>query len=163
MGTHSYPALASIREICVEQQVAILVVTDHLQMLSELLLATIASLCCERMHQKSTEGTDMMNQIRPTVFWQKIEAIQQNRTIWRQSESCSLLCRKLRLFNDLRQSFSPCQGQGSDWTVAFGQHTTTWCPFFLRARAAVSPAMPAPTITNDRLPNGRSGFVGLLV
>lgn len=163
MDTHSYPTFASIREICVEQQVPILVVTDHLQMLSELLLASIASLRCGRMYQKFTENTDMMNQIRPTVFWQKIKAIQQNRTIRRQSESRSLLCRKLRLFNDLRQSFSICQGQGSDWVVTFGQHTTTWCPFFFRARAAVSPAMPAPIITNDRLPNGRSGFVGLLV
>lgn len=34
--THSYPTFASIRQICVKQQVAMLVVTDHLQMLREL-------------------------------------------------------------------------------------------------------------------------------
>lgn len=36
IDTHSYPTLASIREICVEHQVAILVVADHLHVPSEL-------------------------------------------------------------------------------------------------------------------------------
>lgn len=36
MDTYSYPAFASIRHICVEQQVAMLVVANYLQMLDEL-------------------------------------------------------------------------------------------------------------------------------
>lgn len=63
------------------------------------------------MRQAGTEGTHMVDQIRPRTLRREIKPVQEDRTVRRQSEGCSLLRRKLGLFHDLQQCFSTCVSQ----------------------------------------------------